>query len=113
MRLLSLPEASIQPRTSLSKFGGMGYGVSNSAPPPAMESTGGISIAQDTYFDLAMKGSTLKENPTKGMQSFAEGESRTLMYSGLKIRSTSNSLLHTFTFGPFSAVSTAIFGSKY
>ena len=32
--------------------------------------------------------------------------------AGLKIRSKSNSLLHTSTFGPFSAVSTPIFASK-
>ena len=33
-------------------------------------------------------------------------------YPGFKIRSTSNSSFHTFTFGPFSAVSTPIFASK-
>ena len=40
-------------------------------------------------------------------------QSRIQTYIGLRTRSTSKSLLHIFTFGPFSAVSTPIFGSKY
>ena len=36
-----------------------------------------------------------------------------LLKSGLKVRSTSNSLLHISTIGPFSAVTTQIFASKY
>ena len=40
-------------------------------------------------------------------------QSRIQTYNGLRIRSMGKSLLHIFTFGPFSAVSTPIFASKY
>ena len=48
MRLLSLSEASRQPRTRLSKFGGMGYPL-----PPGHASTDAISTAQ--VFDLGVE----------------------------------------------------------
>ena len=36
------------------------------------------TFGTDTYFDLATKGSTLNRDPTAGLQSFSEGESKKL-----------------------------------
>ena len=37
-------------------------------------------VGTDTFYDLAMKGSTLKQDPTAGMQNFKDGESTTTIY---------------------------------
>ena len=88
--------ASIQPRTSLSKF-------ATNYPEVRIKNRKNIGIWGVTRF---ASGISLLDYAYLG-------SAMSVRSPGLHIRSTSNPWLHTSIFGPFSAVSTPIFATKY
>ena len=82
--------------------------TTGAAPGPAPSPCGNQPVA-----DCSKSTGSLSVSTCEDSFMYTYASSTGAYRSGLKMRSTSNSLFHIVAFAPFSAVSTSIFPSKY